>query len=74
VLHFAAVAGDDRSSDFVVPVTTPLRTLRDCIEAGVAPDLVRQAVLQARRRGLVAPREGADLAELAGPSRPAATR
>lgn len=36
-----------------VPVTTPLRTLTDCMEAHVSPELVLQAIKQARARGLI---------------------
>lgn len=40
-----------------VPVTTPLRTLTDCMEAHVSPELVQQAIKQARARGLIGPDE-----------------
>lgn len=53
VLHFADVGYADRASFGAVLVTAPLRTLRDCIEADVDPNLVHQAILQARRRGLI---------------------
>lgn len=57
VLHFSDVGVADRASFSAVPVTAPLRTLRDCIEASVAPSHVRQAILQARRRGLITARD-----------------
>jgi predicted transcriptional regulator of viral defense system len=60
-LHYADVSDLERTSYSAVPVTTPRRTLQDCIEANVSPDLVRQAVLQARRRGLISEKEGAEL-------------
>jgi predicted transcriptional regulator of viral defense system len=53
VLHFADIADPDRASFGAVPLTAPLRTLVDCLEADVAPDLAGQAILQARRRGLI---------------------
>lgn len=53
VLHYAEVSDADRASFLAVPITTPQRTLEDCTEASVSPDLVRQAVHQARRRGLI---------------------
>jgi predicted transcriptional regulator of viral defense system len=53
VLHFADIADRDRASFGAVPLTAPLRTLVDCLEADVAPDLAGQAILQARRRGLI---------------------
>jgi hypothetical protein len=35
-----------------VPYTGPLRTVRDCIEVGVSPELIEQAVAEGIRRGL----------------------
>jgi predicted transcriptional regulator of viral defense system len=61
VLHYADIGDVDRVRFSAVPITSPRRTLRDCIEANVYPELVRQAVLQARRRGLVSQKEGAEL-------------
>lgn len=61
VLHFADIGDADRTSYSAVPVTTPLRTLSDCIDAKVSPSLVRQAILQARRRGLISAANEADL-------------
>jgi predicted transcriptional regulator of viral defense system len=61
VLHFADIGDPDRASFSAVPLTAPLRTLRDCIEAKVAPDLLRQGILQARRRGLITARDEARL-------------
>jgi predicted transcriptional regulator of viral defense system len=61
VLHYADVSDAERTGFSAVPVTTARRTLRDCIEANVSPELVRQAVLQARRRGLIAAQDGAAL-------------
>lgn len=60
-LHHADVPKDERAWVGPVPVTVPRRTLADCIAAGVAPDLVEQAIEQASSRGVV-PR--AALAEL----------
>lgn len=75
VLHFADVGDADRASYSAVPVTAPLRTLRDCIEANVAADLVRQGILQARRRGIVSAKDEARLvAELGGQRRAVAAR
>lgn len=61
VLHFADLRAIDRASFSAVPVTTPGRTLRDCIDADVSPDLVRQGVLQARQRGLISRVDEAEL-------------
>ncbi len=70
LLHFADLGDSDRASFSAVPVTAPLRTLEDCLGAHVAPGLVRQAVLQARQRGLITARDEARLVkELSGRSR-----
>jgi len=61
VLHYADISGGDRAGFSAVSITSPRRTLRDCLEANVAPDLVRQAVLQARRRGLISGKDGAKI-------------
>jgi predicted transcriptional regulator of viral defense system len=68
VLHCADVSDAERVWFSAIPVTAPGRTLRDCMEANVSPDLVRQAVLQARRRGLLSPQEDAVLAGAFRPS------
>lgn len=52
-LAFADVADAERTWVGPVPVTTPVRTLRDAAEANVAKDLLRQATKQARSRGLI---------------------
>lgn len=36
-----------------VPLTKPLRTIRDCMEKGVSPDLMEQAVDEALLRGMI---------------------
>lgn len=74
VLHFADVGDPDRASFAAVPVTAPLRTLRDCIEADVAPSLVHQAILQARRRGLITAADEARLHDELGGKGNAARR
>jgi predicted transcriptional regulator of viral defense system len=60
-LHYADVSDAERTGFSAVSVTTPRRTLRDCIEANVSPELVRQAVRQARQRGLISEQDGAAL-------------
>ena len=61
VLHFAELAHQDRASFGPVPVTSPLRTLTDCIEVYADPSLVGQAILQARHRGLITAAEATRL-------------
>lgn len=53
ILHHADL--DDRHRQWfdAVPVTSPMRTLRDCIDDHVSPELIRQANAQARQRGLL---------------------
>ena len=60
-LHFADVEDRDYEWLDTVPITSPRRTLRDCIDAHVSPDLVQQALRQARQRGLVSKAEGGRL-------------
>lgn len=53
VLHHADVAAAHRVWFGAVPMTSPPRTLSDCATGGLSPELLRQATLQALRRGLV---------------------
>jgi predicted transcriptional regulator of viral defense system len=52
-LHHAEVSPEERVWFGPVPVTSPRRTLRDCAMDLVSPELLRQAVRQALRRGIV---------------------
>jgi predicted transcriptional regulator of viral defense system len=54
VLHHADVTPEERTWVGPVPMTSVDRTLNDCALAGLPPDLLRQAALQALFRGLVA--------------------
>lgn len=51
--HYIQTPITERSWVGDVPVTTPSRTLADCSAAHVAPELVVQAIHQARSRGLI---------------------
>lgn len=53
VLHHADVAGNERGWFGPVPITNPRRSLEDCAQANLSPDLLRQATKQAVHRGLV---------------------
>lgn len=53
VLHHADVPPTDRAWFGAVPTTTPQRSLNDCAREGLSPELLRNAALQALRRGLV---------------------
>ena len=61
VLHYADLDDSELRHAAVVPFTTPKRTIDDCIADQLAPDLVHQAVVQARRRGLISRDEEAEL-------------
>jgi len=71
VLAYADVPKVDRTWVGPVQVTAVRRTLADCLAAGVAPDMVQQAIEQAAGRGLV---PKAELARLTRPGRAAAGR
>ncbi len=51
-LHFADLAEDERSWHGPVPITSPSRTLADCVEAEAPPDLIEAALRDGLRRNL----------------------
>ena len=51
-LHYADISKAERTWAGPVPVTTPLRTISDCVEEHVQPDLLEQAIRDGLRRGL----------------------
>jgi len=53
VLHHATVTRAEQAWVGPVPVTEPGRTLLDCAQAHLSPDLLAQALRQAKARGLV---------------------
>lgn len=57
VLHFADVHKKDRIWVGPVPVTSVQRTLIDCAEEKLSPELLRQAAREALERGVVAKSE-----------------
>lgn len=57
ILHHADISASDRTWYGAVPVTTPRRTLHDCVRDHLSPDLLRQAASQALHRGLLSARE-----------------
>lgn len=61
VLHHRDVDAADRTWSGPVPVTTPLRTIEDCIADDVNPEFVVAAIRDARARGLITPDEAAQL-------------
>ena len=65
VLRFDDVPDIERGWVGPVPVTKPKRTIEDCIESNVQPDLVEQAIAQASSRGMITKRSAAALAKKA---------
>lgn len=61
VLHYADLDESELRHAAVVPFTAPKRTIDDCIAEHLSPDLVHQAVAQARRRGMISRDEEAEL-------------
>lgn len=57
--HYAVVDAGERTWVGPLPVTSPARTLRDCIAVHTAPELVAQAFDQAVKRGLLDPETAA---------------
>ena len=53
VLHYGDIAKSERRWIGAVPVTDPLRTLKDCAEQHLSPDLLRAAARDALVRGFV---------------------
>lgn len=58
LLHHEDIPKNERIEIGAVPVTNALRTLLDCVDAHVSPELIEAAVRQARARGLLG-RDGA---------------
>jgi predicted transcriptional regulator of viral defense system len=56
-LYFADISQQERAWSGGVPVTKPLRTLLDCVDAHIMPELIRDAYMQALERGLADPAE-----------------
>ncbi len=52
LLHFADLTDDDRNWAGAVVVTSPARTVIDCADAHVSPEIVRQAVAEGVHRGI----------------------
>lgn len=61
VLHYEDLPDASRDWFELVPVTTPKQVLSECIEARVSPELIGQAIRQARQRGLISSRDATRL-------------
>lgn len=57
VIHRLDLRPDDVESVDGIPVTTPVRTIIDCHNAHLGPTLIRQALDDGVRRGLIRPAE-----------------
>lgn len=53
ILHHADIPPEDRMWHGPIPLTAPRRTLLDCVRSGTSPELLEQAIRQARRRGIL---------------------
>lgn len=53
LIHHADLPKTEREEIGAIPVTSPLRTLLDCVAAHVSPELIDAAIKQARARGLI---------------------
>ncbi|KYF79817.1 hypothetical protein BE11_05290 [Sorangium cellulosum] len=60
-LHHAEVSPSEITWQSPIPFTRALRTIRDCIEKGVSPEIIEQAVSEALARGMITQAEVADL-------------
>ncbi|WP_437924924.1 hypothetical protein WMF37_38755 [Sorangium sp. So ce291] len=61
VLHHAEVGPSEIAWMSPIPLTKPLRTIRDCIEKGVSPEIIEQAISEALARGMITQTEVQDL-------------
>ena len=67
VRHHADVASNERAWIGSVTVTSPVRTLRDCSDEHLSPELLLHAVYEAVMRGLVAKADVADISRALAP-------
>ena len=52
-MHHEDLPSEDVSRLEGMPITTPARTIRDCNAAHLGPALIRQAIDEARRSGML---------------------
>lgn len=67
VLYHADISAEDRTWFGPVPTTSPRRTLNDCANESLSPELLQQAAQQALHRGLVARDELANVERALAP-------
>jgi predicted transcriptional regulator of viral defense system len=63
VVHHADLAANEVEYVEGIPATTPSRTIRDCYQAHLGPALIRQAVEDAVRRGMISAAQAQRLAQ-----------
>jgi len=61
VVHFTNLPSDDVTRLEKLPITTPARTIRDCIEANLGSSLIKQAVADAAATNRISPMVAAEL-------------
>ncbi|MBZ0152453.1 MAG: type IV toxin-antitoxin system AbiEi family antitoxin domain-containing protein [Planctomycetes bacterium] len=61
ILHHDDLADSARTWVEVVPVTTARQAISECIVAHVSPELIEQAIRQARQRGLISSEDNKSL-------------
>jgi predicted transcriptional regulator of viral defense system len=62
IVHYSGLASSDRAWFQAIPITRVERTIRDLVVDNGETNLIRQAISQARRRGLVPPGTARQLA------------
>lgn len=55
ILHTSAIPADQRQNEHGFQVTSVLRTLQDAASTDLSPELLEQAITQAKERGLISP-------------------
>jgi predicted transcriptional regulator of viral defense system len=66
VIHYDPLPPEDVTKVNGIPVTTPMRTIRDAIADHLSPALIRQAIADGRRRAGLRERDEATLLQLMG--------
>ena len=61
VIHFANLPSADVTRMERMPITTPARTIRDCISTHLGPALLKQAIEEARQTNRISPEVAEEL-------------
>jgi len=69
ILHFEDLTENEQTWSGPVPITNVRRTLIDCAASAVSPELVQQGLVDAQRRGLLAPRDITRIQRILHPAR-----